>query len=66
MLSPAPSFDYYFVAYLKDDPAREPITIGYSIPRILADASERTGRARSDFEVQRISKERYEKLKKFL
>jgi hypothetical protein len=37
MLSPDPHFDYHFVAYLKDDPAQEPIAIGYSIPRILAD-----------------------------
>jgi hypothetical protein len=66
MLSPDPHFDYHLVAYLKDDPAREPITIGYSIPRILADASEKIGRPRSDFEVQEITKERYEKLKKFL
>ena len=66
MLSPDPHFDYHFVAYLKDDPAQEPIAIGYSIPRILADTSEKTGRPRSDFEVQEISKERYEKLQKFL
>ena len=66
MLSPDPQFDYHYIAYLKDDPAKEPIATGYSIPGILAGASEKTGRPRSDFEVQEISKERYEKLKRFL
>jgi hypothetical protein len=66
MLSPDRQFDYHYVAYLKDDPAKEPIATGYSIPDILADASEKTGRPRSEFEVHEISKGRYEKLKKFL
>jgi hypothetical protein len=66
MLNEAPIFDYYFVSYLKDDPAKEPITAGPSIPRIISDASTKTGRPRQDFEVQEISKERYEKHKKFL
>jgi hypothetical protein len=33
----APIFDYHYVAYVKDDPAREPITVGASIPAVLAD-----------------------------
>jgi hypothetical protein len=41
MLSPDRQFDYHYVAYLKDDSAKEPIATGYSIPGILADASEK-------------------------
>ena len=66
MLSSSVNFDYHYVAYLKDDPAKEPIAIGYSIPGIIADAAEKTGRPRTDFEVQEISRERYERLKRFL
>ena len=65
-LHPTPDFDRYFVAYAKDDPAKEPLATGESIPRIIADAAARTGRDRPDFEVEEISRERYEKLKKFL
>lgn len=43
--------------YLKDDPAKEPITAGPSIPGILADAVAKTGRSKQDSEVRRISKE---------
>ena len=32
MLNKTPEFDYYYVAYLKDDPAREPIAASYSAP----------------------------------
>jgi hypothetical protein len=66
MLTSAPIFDYHYVVYVKDDPAREPITVGASIPAVLADAAEKIGRSKSDFEVQQISKERFEKLKQFL
>ncbi len=55
----------HYVAYVKDDPAREPITVGTSIPAVLADAAEKIGRSKPDFEVQHIGKERFEKLKQF-
>lgn len=66
MLYNAPIFDYHYVAYVKDDPAKEPITAGTSMPAILSDAAEKIGRPKSDFEVQEITKGRYEKLKQFL
>jgi prephenate dehydratase len=39
---------------------------GESIPAIIADAAAKTGRPRTDFEVEEISRKRYEKLKQFL
>jgi hypothetical protein len=39
MLHNIPEFDHYHVAYLKDDPAKEPIVVGDSSPAALADAS---------------------------
>jgi hypothetical protein len=65
-LHPVPEFDRYYVAYRKGDEAKEPLATGESIPAIIADAAARTGRPRTDFEVEEISRERYEKLKKFL
>jgi hypothetical protein len=56
----------YYVAYLRDDPAKEPLSTHESIPRAIADAAEKTGRPRTDFEVQEISKVRFETLKRFL
>ena len=53
MLSPDPNFDYHYLVYVKTDPAKEPVTIGYSIPGTLADASHKTGRTKADFEVVR-------------
>jgi hypothetical protein len=50
--SPNPNFDRFYFAYLKDDPAKEPIAIGYSISGTIVDAATTTGRHRSDFEVQ--------------
>ena len=61
-----PEFDRYYVAYVKADPAKEPLSTGESIPRIIADAAAKTGRPRMDFEVEEISRERYEKLLRFL
>lgn len=63
---PVPEFNRYFVAYLKDDPAKEPLATGESIPGIIADAAAKTGRLRNEFEVEEIGRERYEKLKAFL
>lgn len=65
-LHPIPSFDLYYVAYLRDDPAREPIAVEQSTARLLADASEKLGRPKSDFEIQEIREKRYQALKRFL
>jgi len=51
------------VAYLKDDPAKEPIAANYSAPGVLAEAAHKTGRAKADFELREISREEYERLK---
>ena len=65
-LHPKPEFDRFYCAYIKGDAAKEPITTGESIPAIIANAAEKTGRPRGDFEVEEISRERHEKLKQFL
>jgi hypothetical protein len=65
-LSESPIFDLYHVVYLKADPAREPIAVGYSILGIIASAAAKTGRDREDFEVEQITKEQYRVLKQFL
>jgi hypothetical protein len=52
-----------YVAYLKDDPAKEPIAASYSAPGVLAEAAHKTGRAKADFELREISREEYERLK---
>ena len=62
-LHPVPEFDRYDVAYSRQDPAKEPLSTGESIPRIIADAAAKTGRPRTDFEVEEISRDRYEKLR---
>jgi hypothetical protein len=51
------------VAYLKDDPAKEPIAASYSAPGVLAEAVHKTGRAKADLELREISREEYERLK---
>jgi hypothetical protein len=65
-LHPVQDFDRFYCAYIKGDAAKEPITTGESIPAIIADAAVKTGRPRTDFEVEEISRKRYEKLKQFL
>jgi hypothetical protein len=65
-LHPKPDFDRFYCSCVKGDPAKEPITTGESIPAIIAKAAEKTGRSRSDFEVEEISPEQHEKLKQFL
>ncbi|MBV9274822.1 MAG: hypothetical protein JO333_13065 [Verrucomicrobia bacterium] len=64
--SPNPNVDRYYVAYLSDDPSKEPIAVGYSITGTMADAAERTCRSRNDFEVQEITRKRFERLKSFV
>ena len=44
-LHPLPeSEEEYFTAHLTDDPVREPVAVGESIPRIIADAAIKLGR----------------------
>jgi hypothetical protein len=57
MLRNIPEFDHYYVAYLNDDPAKEPVATTDSSPGVLADAAHKTGRAKADFELREISKE---------
>jgi hypothetical protein len=66
MLYEIPLADKFYVLYLRTDAAKEPLAAGPSIPAILADASGKTGRPKSDFTIEEISKERYETLKPFL
>jgi hypothetical protein len=66
MLHGIPEFDRYYVAYLKDDPAKEPVATSDSSPGVLADAAHRTGRAKADFELREISKEEYDRLRSLL
>jgi hypothetical protein len=65
VLNKTPEFDLYYVAYLKDDPAEEPIAASYSAPGVLAEAAHRTGIAKGDFELREISTEEYERLSEF-
>jgi hypothetical protein len=66
MLHKIPEFDLYYVAYLKDDPAKEPIAASSSAPGVLAEAAHKTGRAKADFELREISKEEYDRIKSIL
>jgi len=63
MLNEIPEFDLYYVAYLKDDPAKEPIAVRDSAPRTFADAAHKTGRPKEDFELREIRRETYDRLK---
>jgi hypothetical protein len=49
MLHKIPQFDLYYVAYLKDDPEKEPVATSYSAPGVLVEAAHKTGRAKTDF-----------------
>ena len=66
MLHNIPDFDLYYVAYLKDDPATEPVATSYSAPGALAEAAHKTGRVKTDFELREISREEYERLKSLI
>jgi len=66
MLHEIPEFDHYYVAYLKEDPAKEPVAASYSAPGVLAEAAHKTGRTKADFELREITKEQYERLSEFL
>jgi len=66
LLDKIPEFDYYYVAHLKDDPAKEPIATSYSAAGVLAEAAHKTGRAKADFELREISREEYERIKSLI
>jgi hypothetical protein len=66
MLHKIPDFDHYYVAYLKDDPAKEPVAASCSAPGVLAEAAHKTGRAKADFELREISREECERLKSLI
>jgi hypothetical protein len=66
MLDKKPEFDLYYVAYLKDDPAKEPVATSYSAPGVLAEAAHKTGRVKADFELREISQEEYDRLKSLI
>jgi hypothetical protein len=46
MLDEIPEFDLYYGAFLKGDPAKEPIAASYSAPGVLAEAATRSGERR--------------------
>jgi hypothetical protein len=56
----------YFAAYLSDDPARESVAVGSSIPRTIADAAIKLSRDRNEFSVARITAEQYRTLLQYL
>lgn len=66
MLHKIPEFEWYPVAYLKDDPAKEPISASYSALGALAEAAHKTGRAKADFELREISREEYDRFKSLI
>jgi hypothetical protein len=66
MLNEIPEFDFYYVAYLQDDPAKEPVATSYSAPGVLAEAAHKTGRAKADFELREISRQEYDRLKSLI
>jgi hypothetical protein len=66
VLNKSPDFDLYYVAYLKDDPAKEPVAASYSAPGVLAEARHKTGRAKAHFELREISRVEYERLKSLI
>jgi hypothetical protein len=50
---------------VKNDPARGPVAVGWSIPGTIASAAEKTGCDRKDFEVEQITAEQYRFLSSF-
>ena len=66
-LHPIPDFEVeYFSVHLTCDPAREPVAVGSSIPRTIADAATKLGRDRNEFSIERITAEQYETLSRIL
>ena len=56
----------YFSAHLTDDPAKEPIAVGESIPGIIATAANELGRDQTESSVEWITEEQFQTLKSFL
>jgi hypothetical protein len=59
--SPIPHFEYYYSAV--DKATGEMVAVSQSAVGVSADAAEKTGRERSEFEVHQISREEYERLR---
>jgi hypothetical protein len=59
--SPAPKFDLYYAAV--DKVKGEIVAVSMSAPIVLADASEKTGLPKGIFELRRISREEFERLR---
>jgi hypothetical protein len=59
-LYPVHPSEQFYVAYLRDDQAKEPLGVSESTARAIADAAAKIGRPGDDFEVEEISQERYE------
>ena len=62
-LHPHPDIEYYYKACRKGDPEAKAVTVNPSPVAALANASEITGLPRDNFEVHKISKEEFEKLR---
>ena len=61
--SSAPKFELYYAAVDKETGAV--VTVGESAPGVLADASEKTGLPKDCFELRRISREEWDRLREF-
>ena len=49
MFNKIPDFHFFYVAYLKSDPAQEPIAASYSAPGVLAEAATQNRKSESGF-----------------
>jgi hypothetical protein len=58
--TPSPEFDLLYKACRKGDRDAKAVVVGWSIPRVIADASEMTGLPRDEFDVFEISKAEFE------
>lgn len=58
--TPSPEFNLLYKACRKGERDAKPVAIGWSIPRVIADASEITGLPRDEFEVFEISQAEFE------
>jgi hypothetical protein len=63
MLNKSPEFDRYYVAYLKDDPANEPIATSYRAPSVLAETAHKTARRTP---ISNFGKQEHDRLKALL
>jgi hypothetical protein len=61
--SPAPKFELYFAAV--DKQTGRIAAVGMSAPGVLADASEKTGLPKDCFELRRISRDEWDRLREF-